>query len=140
MRGGTVQTDSVIFQTASPSMRMTPNPAVTDKLPSAPAGRGIHAAAASGRQVLFSVYVRKSAAGDGAAYSGAQPRLIVRANPAVGFNADVVLDTMAVAVGNWELLSGSTSALTDDGALEAYVDCDGTTGWINVDDWAAALV
>jgi hypothetical protein len=25
---------------------------------------------------------------------------------------------------------------TDAGALEFIVDCDGTQGWINVDDWA----
>jgi hypothetical protein len=39
---------------------------------------------------------------------------------------------MAVAIGNWELLTGTTPAATDDGAFEVVIDCDGTLGWINV--------
>jgi hypothetical protein len=38
--------------------------------------------------------------------------------------------------GQWETLSYTTPAVTNDGIVEFYVDCDGTTGWINVDDWS----
>jgi hypothetical protein len=38
--------------------------------------------------------------------------------------------------GSWELLSYTTQVVTNDGVAEFYVDCDGTTGWINVDDWS----
>jgi hypothetical protein len=50
----------------------------------------------------------------------------------------VVLDTVTVAVGNWETLTGTTSVPTDDGAFELIVDCDGTVGGVNVDDWATS--
>src|SRR4029077_7141455 len=36
----------------------------------------------------------------------------------------------------WTTLTGTTSTATDDGAWELVVDCDGTVGWINVDDWS----
>jgi hypothetical protein len=56
----------------------------------------------------------------------------------LGQNSDVVLDTMTVAVGNWETLTASSSSATDDGAWEFVIDCDGTAGWVNVDDWSAS--
>jgi hypothetical protein len=88
-----------------------------------------------GGTITINAYVRKSATGDGAAYNGNQPRLIVRANPVAGITTDTVLDTMTVGTGTWEQLTGTTAAVDADGALEFYVDCDGTAGWINVDDW-----
>jgi hypothetical protein len=81
-------------------------------------------------------------------YQGAQPRLIVRRNDAIGITADTVLATASAAYGTWEHLSGTTAAATDDGVIELVVDCDGPgvwpgllvtnqgLGWINVDDWA----
>jgi len=71
---------------------------------------------------------------DGAAYNGNQPRLIQRANAALGQSSDVVLATYSSAGGSWNQLSASTSTPTDDGCFEIIVDCDGTAGWINVDD------
>lgn len=137
LRNGTLATDAVIYNTASPSMRMTPINA-TGKLESAALFRGLKVAVNNGGTVTINVYTRKSTAGDGAAYNGAQPRLIVKANPALGsnFNSDTVLDTHTAAAGTWEQLSGTTASVTDDGVLELVVDCDGTVGWINVDDWS----
>lgn len=134
--GGRSGTDTVIFNTASPSQRLTPNSA-TVKCPSAPIYRGLQVPVDSGVGAAVTVYLRKSVVGDpsGANYNGNQPRLIVRANPALGLDADSVLDTMTVAIGNWEQLSGSAPSASANGVFEFYVDCDGTAGWVNVDDW-----
>lgn len=132
---GTVSTDSTIYNTASPSQRLTPNNA-TYKLDSAAlgSGRGFLYPVANGATVTPSAYVRKSSSGDGAAYNGNQPRLILKRNDALGVTSDTVLDTMTVSTGTWEQLTGTTPAATDDGVFEIVVDCDGTTGWVNVDD------
>jgi hypothetical protein len=61
--------------------------------------------------------------------------LIVRKHPALGITADTVLDTHTAAAGTWEQLTGTTATVTADGVLEFIVDCDGTAGWVNVDDW-----
>jgi len=124
---GTRRTDSTTYHTAAPSEQLTPSQA-SYKFQSAPKRYG----ASSGQVITASVYVRKSAT-----YNGNQPRLIARRNPAVGAASDVVLDTMTAAVGNWEQLTGAAAALSGDaGAIEFYVDCDGTVGSVNVDDWA----
>lgn len=130
-QGGIVERDTTIFNTAAPSERLTPSSA-SIKLAS---GSRIVAVDDLGT-VTINAYVRKSVVGDGAAYNGNQPRLILKANPACGINADVVLDTMTAAAGSWEQLTGTTAAVNADGALEFYVDCDGTAGWVNVDDWS----
>jgi hypothetical protein len=129
-KNGTLQTDTTIFNTTSPSLRMTPTTA-SFKLFAKP----IKIAVASGQTCTVSVSVRKSAAGDGTAYNGSQPRLMVRVNPIAGFATSAVLDTMTFAVGNWEVLTGTTAAVAQNCILEFYVDCDGTLGWVNVDDW-----
>lgn len=163
-RYAVIKTDTSIFNTAAPSERVTPatTPTTDLRLPIpesfircqrygqtdgdhrsfvcfGPTGVKTRSspkikAANDGQAITVSVAVRKSAAGDGTAYTGNQPRLIMKRNPAVGLAADVVLDTMSVGTGSWETLTGTTAALTDDGAVEFYVDCDGL-GWINVDDW-----
>lgn len=129
--GGIVERDTTIFNTAAPSERLTPTSA-TIKLAS---GSRLGVLDDTTTKTI-SVYVRKSATGDGAQYNGNQPRLIVKANPAMGVNTDTVLDTMTAAVGTWEQLTATTPAVNADGALEFYVDCDGTAGWVNVDDWS----
>jgi len=131
---GLIQTDSVIYKTAAPSERITPSSA-TVKIESAKCQKVVDNAGT----VTFNVYVRKSAAGDagGVDYAGNEPRLVLKANPALGIDADVVLDTMTESVGNWEQLTGTSAAVTDDGVLEAIVDADGASGaWISVDDWS----
>lgn len=130
-QGGIVERDTTIFNTASPSERLTPSSA-SIKLAS---GSRVVAVDDLGT-VTINAYVRKSVVGDGAAYNGSQPRLILKANPACGINTDTVLATMSAAAGSWQQLTGTTAAVDADGALEFYVDCDGTAGWVNVDDWS----
>lgn len=127
---GTIATDSGIYKTAAPSERATPNSA-SYKMTSGKARKIVN----NGATVTFSAWVRKSEVADGAAYNGNEPRLILKENAALGIDADTVLDTMTAAVGTWEQLTGTSASVTDDGVLEACVDCDGTAGWINVDDW-----
>jgi hypothetical protein len=52
----------------------------------------------------------------------------------MGILEDTVLDTMSVGLDSWEQLSGTTPEVTQDGCLEVVVDCDGSAGFINVDD------
>lgn len=95
----------------------------------------------SGTVSTDSVKVRKSVAGDGTAYNGNFPRLILKANPSAGstYNSDIVYATVTVASnGAWETLSYTLPvAVTDNIGMEFYVDCDGTTGWINVDTFVS---
>lgn len=132
-QGGIIERDTTIFNTASPSERLTPSSASV-KLQSGPRLVAVDDLGT----VTINVYVRKSVAGDGAAYNGNQPRLFVRANPACGIASDTLLDTMTAAAGSWEQLTGTTAAVDADGALEFYVDCDGTVGWVNADDWSVS--
>jgi len=129
---GTRQIDSVIFRTASPSQRVTPLSA-SKKMESGP----WRVTATSGGTRTVSIYVRKSGVSDagGADYNGNQPRLVLRANPALGVNSDTVIDTMTAGLQTWEQLTGATPTATgDNGVWELFVDCDGTAGWISVDD------
>lgn len=137
LQGGTITLDTTIFNVASPSQRLAPTSA-SAKLPTAPVFRGIKITVTNGVAGQgVSVWVRKSVVGDGAAYNGNQPRLIQRANYALGQTADVVLATAAATAGTWEKLTGTISTPNDNGAFEFIVDCDGTAGWVNVDDWTA---
>lgn len=132
-KNGRIERDTTIFNTAAPSERLTPNSASL-KLQS---GTRL-VAVDDNATITINVYVRKSVAGDGAAYNGNQPRLIVKKNFACGITSDTVLDTMTAAAGSWEQLTGTTAAVNADGALEFVVDCDGTAGWVNLDDWTVA--
>jgi len=127
---GNVTSDLAIYYTGAPSERLTPSNA-SSKLMSGYATVSVP----SGSAVTFSVHVRKSASGDGAAYNGSQPRLILQKCYEGGITSDVVLATASGTTGAWETLVGTTASVTDDCVLLVYVDCDGTTGWVNVDDW-----
>lgn len=130
----TIDTTANMFRTASPSERLTPNNA-SGKLISGTR----QVAVASGVALTPSVYVRESVVGDGTDYNGNFARLIVKRNDAIGITADTVLDTAtASSAGAFEQLTGTTATATDDGVMEFYVDCDGTTGWLNVDDWTVS--
>jgi hypothetical protein len=75
-------------------------------------------------------------------YSGAQPRLILKKNEALGVTSDSVLDTMSIGSGSFETLTGTTPTAADDGVFELIVDCDGTAGNVYIDSWtvdAAAI-
>ena len=128
-RFGTAIIDTTTYRTASPAETLTPNNA-TYKFNSSPTQP---VAVDAGQTITPTVYVYKSAS-----YNGNQPRLIVKANPAVGITSDTVLATASGGTGSWLTLTGTTAAATDDGALVFYVDCDGTAGTVTVDDWSAA--
>ena len=133
---GILSSDTTFFQTLSPSVRMTPNSA-TQKF----RGPTKIAAVASGKSLKVSVWVRKSVVGDGTTYNGNEVQLIVLSNAAAGISADTVIATSTVASnGAFELITGTTSAVTDNVALEFLVACDGTLGWINVDRWSVEVV
>ena len=127
---GLVSSDTAIARTGGVSMRMTPN-SLTNKLDYVFARTAVN----TGTTPLVGIYVRKSVVGDGAAYNGSQPRLIVRRNIALGIASDTVIATGASANGTWELLSGNLPTLTGSGIVEIELDCDGTAGWINIDDF-----
>lgn len=87
---------------------------------------------------LISVYVRKSISDDGSTYNGNNPRLILVRNPSMGVYSDTVIDTLSLTndvSGSFVQLTGASPYVIDNGVLEYYVDCDGTTGWINIDKW-----
>jgi hypothetical protein len=131
---GTITTDSTIFKTAAPSERLTPNNA-SGKLESGTKLVAIENATTK----TVSVWVRESVTGDGTDYNGNRIRLRYRRSDAAGVTTDGTLATAtASSEGAWQQLSGTTPAVTDDAVLEFYVDCDGTTGWISVDDWVVS--
>jgi hypothetical protein len=127
-RFGTITIDTTIFD-VTPSQRLTPNNA-SNKLDSAI----FRIAVASGQTLTPSVKVRESVAGDGTDYNGNRIRLMVKKNVAAGIAADTVLATATgSSEGAFQTISGTTAAVSDDAVLEFCIDCDGTTGWINLD-------
>lgn len=137
---GTISKDNIIYDTSNPastaSSRMAPSSA-SAKLKSVDK----RVIVPNGKSLKMSVSVRKSVVGDGAAYNGNLPRLWVRKNNSIGLSTDTLLATAtAASVGAFEFISGTTPAATDDGVFSFYVDCDGTTGWVNVDQWRVEVV
>ncbi len=89
---------------------------------------------ASGEAATPSVKVRESVTGDGTDYNGSRIKLYVKKNFAIGITSDTLLDTATVSSeGAFETLTGATAAASEDGVMEFYITCNGTTGWINVD-------
>lgn len=130
----TIDTTANMYRTASPSERLTPNNA-SNKMESG----SKKVAVENGQSITISAYVRESVSGDGTDYNGNRPRLIVKRNDAIGITSDTVIDTAtASAEGAFEQLTGASPTASDDGVMEFVVDCDGTTGWVNVDDWSAS--
>lgn len=134
---GTAQTDSVIYRTAAPSERLTPNTnsSTTYKLQSGDKAIPV----GSGKAATVTVYVRTSVVGDGQAYSGAAPRLMLRQNNAAGVTSLTVLGTLSGGSGSFAAISGVTPTALEDCTMHVYVDCNGTAGWVNVDDWSAVV-
>lgn len=134
---GIVTPDTSIYRTASPSVRITPKSATveaeTKLFPfSVPVNNG--------QTCTPTLYVRESVVGDGTDYNGNRIKLYVKANYNLGITSDTLLDTATgSSEGAFEALTGTTAAVTDDGVLEFYLTCDGTTGWINYDDFSATL-
>ena len=137
---GTLAIDTTISRTASPSLRMTPLSAST-KLKSGTLVRRFRIPVLSGQTATINAYVRESVVGDGTDYNGNRIRLVVERATALGISTDAVLATATIASeGAFELISGTTAAVTDNGVIEFFLDCDGTTGWVNIDDvsWTVA--
>jgi hypothetical protein len=135
LKRGVITSDTAIARTGTRSIRLAPNVSTTyaSRLEYIVA----RVAVASGTAPTVGIYVRKSIAGDGAAYNGSQPRLVVKRNILVGINSDTVLATTSAAAGNWELLTATLPTVTADGIVEIAIDCNGTAGWINADDFLA---
>jgi hypothetical protein len=131
-RYGTVAYEATTFRTAAPAEKLSPTLGLSTyfKLRSSPKRIPV----LLGEAVSVSCYVRK----DGT-YDGNQPRLVMLANPALGLDDDLVLDTLTVAHSNWEQLSGTqTPVAEENGVVEVVVEVDGTTGNAYVDDWGAS--
>ena len=132
LRNGTISLDTVLYRTLTPSLKCVPltasfkQPFANKRIP-----------IVSGGTVTVSVYVWKSAvaSGDSANYNGNQPRLMVRKNLGIGITADAVIATASGAAGAWELLTGTCAAATGNGGVEFFIDCDGTVGFVSVDDF-----
>lgn len=135
---GTTTSDNVLFKTAAPSEKLMPTAVPTTgrlKMEASPK----RAALNNGQTTTVSVWVRQSVVGDGTAYAGSFPTLVLKANPGAGILTDTVLATASAAgQGAFELLSATTSAVSDDCVLEFTVQCNGATAgaFINVDDWS----
>lgn len=126
---GTIDIETSTVGVATPSMKMSPEEA-TVKFESQKMGYPV----VSGKQITFSASVRKNGT-----YNGNAPRLVLKANGAIGVNKDVVLDTHTAAADTWETLTGQMPATADeDGVAQVVVDCDGTAGAIFVDDFSAS--
>lgn len=132
---GTIFSDTTLFKTASPSEKLSPTTCTLTnrlKLESSPK----RAALANGQNTTVGVWVRQSVVGDGATYNGQFPQLILKANPGAGIFTDQLIATGTTSgQGSFEQLTGLTPTVTDDSVLEFVVQCNGTVGFVNVDDW-----
>jgi hypothetical protein len=130
---GTLRSDPIIFRTDTTSLRMTPLSAVY-KLESRP----VLVPVKQNQSITVGVWVRRSLVGDpsGALYNGNLPRLLIKNNSSSGIGiTDLVLATASAAsAGAWEYISGTSPTASDNATFEIVVDCDGTAGWVNVDD------
>ena len=130
---GTLRSDIVIFRTTTTSLRMTPLSAVY-KLESNP----VLVPVKQNQSITVGVWVRRSLAGDpsGALYNGNLPRLLIKNNSSSGIGIDdyILATASAASAGAWEYISGTSPTASDNATFEIVVDCDGTAGWVSVDD------
>lgn len=131
------ESDTVVYRTAAPSLKITPSTAASKIV--IPVAR---IPVTSGSTITPTAYVRLSqlASGDSASYNGAAARLILCADPSIGINVDTVLATHSGTLNSWEALSGTSASFTGIGVAKLVVDCDGTAGFVNVDDFSCASV
>jgi hypothetical protein len=86
----------------------------------------------SSQKTLVSVYVRIDST-----YNGTLPKLIVKANPSVGIMENTIIDTCDAVMDEFQILTGYSPITNDVGVLEFFVECDGTSGFINIGQWQA---
>jgi len=128
---GILQTDTVITRSSPRSARLTPS---TSFLSTDFASRKY--AMKAGQSAVVGCYIRTSVVGDGAAYNGSLPQIILKRNYSLGILNDSVIGTATIASsGAWELVTGNIPAVDIDGVVEICVRCNGTTGWVNVEDF-----
>jgi hypothetical protein len=128
---GFIQNDNIITYNGLPTIRIKPE-VTTNKTFSNP----VRIAVSSENTCTVSVAIRKSVVGDGAVYNGNQPRLMYAFNPLAGnLEETVAVSATNAANGAWEILTYTTPVVSHDSVLEFYIDCDGTAGWINIDDF-----
>jgi hypothetical protein len=133
---GNIESETTIRHTASgTAWRLDPNIATSTSLltglrftfPGPYDYDGFPVEVVAGLPVTIRVWVRKSAD-----YGGSQPRLKLIGGQMSGISSDVI-DTMSVGAEIWEELEVTATPLTS-GTVEWAVDCDGTTGYVYVDD------
>jgi len=144
-RNGYILSDTTIVDTSPVSMRCVPESATNSLV--APLFK---VNVGSGQTITITAKVRKSVVGDGAAYNGSQPYLAILQRSGNGFSGltytglntsnSFVVDEFATiatatnaANGNWQTLTWTSPTATDNTALDFYVFCNGTTGWVNWD-------
>lgn len=123
---GVVTRDTTIYRSASPSVRITPQSASID---ASTIQFPFLVPVNNGQTVTPTIYVRESVIGDGTDYTGARVKLYVKKNVNLGITSDTLLDTATISSeGAWENLTGTTAAATDDGVMEFYLTCNGSSG------------
>lgn len=132
---GTITKDTTIFKTSSPSVRLTPALQAVTKVSSST----VRVPIKNGQSCTISVWVRKSQLSDGVDYNGSSPNLIWRPNLAASNLDNTIVGTGSVANGTWEKLNYTTPTISYDTTLEFVVTCDGSAGWLNIDDWDVDL-
>jgi hypothetical protein len=133
-RAGLQILDTSIFRSSPYSVRMTPTSSTLYQkfdqkvVP-----------VRQGSTPSISVWVRMSATADGNNYNGTLPRLWLENTASLGVFSgydDVLLATAATGNGVWKQLSATLPVTPyENTAFKVYLDCSGTVGWVNVDDW-----
>jgi hypothetical protein len=124
---GTIRSDTTEFNTASPSVRMTPNSA-SNKLN----GLEKYVAVANGNTATVKVWVKKSSA-----YNGSEVQVMLKKDAQAGITTDTQLAVSTSASNNaWEEVSSILPTATGDVVYTLYTTCDGTAGFVNLDDWS----
>ena len=143
--GGIVQSDGATQSITGTSVRATPTTTIrsyTNTLNFSATQSGLWLIASQKTIPVFTnnylqinVYVKKSSVTDGTSYNGFQPRLKIGANSDLGILYDTILATASSSNGVYELLSATTSIFTKNSAINLWIECNGSNGWINVDEW-----
>lgn len=129
---GIVYTDTTIYDSAGKSLKCVPNSATAPLRV-----KGFEVPVKSGYTTNISLKVRKSVAGDGGAYNGIQPYVVMKYNAMANFSgitSDVIIGTATDAAnGAWQTITYTTPVSNDNTNLEFLFYQTGTTGWINWD-------
>jgi hypothetical protein len=54
-----------------------------------------------------------------------------------GNTANTAVATVSAALGTWQQLTYTTGTIPETTVLEFFIDCDGSAGWVNIDDWSS---